>query len=224
MTDMNPHLVTAASEWGPRDAPLTVLGLHGRGQSPDLIADLRARTGDESFRWIAPAAAEHSWYPFRFMEEPAAADPWLQWSLDAVDARLDALAREGVLPERVVLLGFSQGACLLVHHALRHPRRYAGLAILTGGYIGVPWVDPYFIGDLGGTPALLATREADDWVPLARVRETEEHLRDLGAELTVLVEPPGEHAVSDSAALLLGRFLAEVAAAAQGATGTASAG
>ena len=212
MTDTNPHLATEVVEWGPRHAPLAVLGLHGRGQSPELIADLRARTGDTTYRWVAPAAAEHSWYPFRFMAEPEPEDPWLRWSFAAVDAHLDALAQDGVPSERVVLLGFSQGACLLVHHALLHPRRYAGLAVLTGGYIGVPWIDPEFAGDLGGTPTLLATREADEWVPLPRVRETEEHLRDLGAELTVLVEPPGEHAVSDTATLLLSRFLAAVAA------------
>jgi phospholipase/carboxylesterase len=212
MTERNPHLGTEVETWGPRDAPLAVLGLHGRGQSPELIADLRASTGDTTMRWVAPAAADRSWYPFRFMEEPPADDPWLTWSLEAIDAHLDALARDGFPPDRVVLLGFSQGACLLAQHALRFPRRYAGLVILTGGYIGAPWLDPDFSGDLERTPTLLATRDADDWVPISRVRETEEHLRDLGAEITTLFEPAGEHAVSGSAIALVARFLSELPA------------
>jgi phospholipase/carboxylesterase len=212
MTDSNPHLGTPISAWGPKDAPFAVLGLHGRGQSPDVIADLRAATGDRIFRWTAPAAADRSWYPFRFMEQPAPQDPWLRWSLDAVDAHLDALSREGFTADRVVLVGFSQGACVLAQHALERPRRYAGLALLTGGYIGVPGIDPGFRGDFDGTPTLLATREADAWVPLSRVRETETHLRHLGAEITSLVEPRGDHAISTTATLLLGRFLADVAA------------
>lgn len=210
MTDTNPHLGTAPTEWGPRDAPLAVLALHGRGQSPDRIGDLRTRIGDEALRWIAPAAAEHSWYPFRFMEEPPREDRWLPWALESVEERLAAMSRDGFPLDRIVLLGFSQGACLLSQHALMHPTRFAGLILLTGGYIGVAGADPGFSGDFAGTPALLATREDDDWVPLSRVRETEKRLRALGAEVTALVEPAGEHEISETAALLVGRFVADL--------------
>ena len=147
------------------------------------------------------------------MEEPPPDDPWLRRSLDAVDAHLDALGRDGFPPERVVLLGFSQGACVLAHFALQHPRRFAGLVALTGGWIGAAG------GRSRSSPATSVARprcsrprEADDWVPLSRVRDTERAPPRARRGVTALVEPPGEHAVSDTAALLLARFLAELTA------------
>jgi pimeloyl-ACP methyl ester carboxylesterase len=41
---------------------------------------------------------------------------------------------EGLERERVVLLGFSQGACLGLEYAARHARRYGGLVGLSGGF------------------------------------------------------------------------------------------
>ena len=42
----------------------------------------------------------------------------------------------GIPPEAVFLLGFSQGACLVLEYAARHARRYGGVIGLSGGIIG----------------------------------------------------------------------------------------
>ena len=203
----NPHLAAGAECWGEEDAPVAVLAVHGRTQSPADMRALAERLGVGGLRWLAPAAAGQSWYPYGFMEERPDDDPWLAWSLEAVDEHVGRLAAAGWPPERVVLLGFSQGACLLAHWALLHPRRYAGLVVLTGGYVGTEREEVSFSGDFDATPALLAGCEADPWVPRTRMAQTEDRLRGMGAHLTSLVEPGAEHEVSATASELTARLL-----------------
>ncbi|WP_151526990.1 alpha/beta hydrolase [Serinicoccus kebangsaanensis] len=203
----NPHLASGAESWGEEDAPVAVLAVHGRTQSPADMRALAERLDVEGLRWLAPAAAGQTWYPYGFMEERPDDDPWLAWSLEVVDRQLDRLTTAGYPPEKVVLLGFSQGACLLAHWALLHPARYAGLVILTGGYVGTERESVSFSGDFDATPALLAGREADPWVPRTRMAQTEEWLRGMGARLTSLVEPGDEHQVTTTATELTARLL-----------------
>ncbi|WP_083652641.1 alpha/beta hydrolase [Serinicoccus sp. CNJ-927] len=210
----NPHLAAGAECWGEEDAPVAVLAVHGRTQSPADMRALAERLDVEGLRWLAPAAAGQSWYPYGFMEERPDDDPWLAWSLEAVDEHVGHLAEAGWPPERVVLLGFSQGACLLAHWALLHPRRYAGLVLLTGGYVGTEREEVSFAGDLDGTPALLAGCESDPWVPRNRMAQTEDLLRGMGAHLTSIVEPGAEHEVSATASELTGRLLRHTVSAA----------
>jgi len=50
----------------------------------------------------------------------------------AVQVALDA----GIPQKRVVVLGFSQGACLATEYVYRNSARYGGIAALSGGLIG----------------------------------------------------------------------------------------
>lgn len=203
----NPHTAAGGAGWGEPGASVAVLAVHGRAQSPADMEALAQRLDVDGLRWRAPAAEGSTWYPYGFMESRPDDDPWLAWALEAVDLELRQLADAGWPPERVVLLGFSQGACLLAHWALLHPRRYAGLVTLTGGYIGTEDEQVAFAGDFGGTPVVLAGREADPWVPHARMAETEGWLRKLGCAVTSLVEPGEAHEVSDNAAELARQLL-----------------
>ncbi|WP_134773041.1 alpha/beta hydrolase [Ornithinimicrobium flavum] len=212
----NPHLAPGAECWGEQDAPVAVLAVHGRTQSPADMHALAERLDVEGLRWHAPAAAGRTWYPYGFMEERPHDDPWLAWSLEAVDAHLGRLAAAGYPPEKVVLLGFSQGACLLAHWALLHPARYAGLVLLTGGYVGTEDETVSFSGSFGGMPALLAGCEADPWVPRTRMAQTEAWLRSLDARLTSLIEPGSEHEVTATAAELTARLLRHTVSATAG--------
>lgn len=210
----NPHLAAGVECWGEEESSVAVLAVHGRTQSPADMRALADRLDVDGLRWLAPAAAGHTWYPYGFMDERPDDDPWLGWALDAVDVHLRQLADAGYPPEKVVLLGFSQGACLLAHWALLHPSRYAGLAVLTGGYIGREHEEVSFSGHFGATPALLAGCETDPWVPRSRMAQTEEWLRGLGCELTSLIEPGKTHEVSDTAVELTRQLLRRAGGAA----------
>ena len=49
---------------------------------------------------------------------------------------LGSLAQAGFSPDRVVLLGFSQGGCLALEFAARNARRYGAVIGLSAGLIG----------------------------------------------------------------------------------------
>jgi phospholipase/carboxylesterase len=182
---------------GPDRAALAVLAVHGRDQDPGFMRAVADRVGLPGFAWYAPAAPGRTWYPARFTDPFAANEPFLSASLRALGAVLGGVGRDGFGADRVVLLGFSQGACLLSEHLVRHPGRYAAAALLTGGFAGPPGATREVAGDLAGTPVLLASSSLDGWVPVERVRETAALLGGAGAEVTLCVDDDPEHHVND---------------------------
>jgi predicted esterase len=176
----------------PEAARAVVILLHGRGRDPEDVLSLADRIGDPEVAFLAPAARGNTWYPQSFLAPLAENEPYLSSALGVVDALV-----HGVEAERLVLGGFSQGACLAAEYALRHPRRYGGLLLYTGGAIGPPGTTWPPRGSFAGTPAYLGTADPDDWVPVERVRETAEALRAQDAEVTLEVFPGMDHLVND---------------------------
>jgi predicted esterase len=177
------------------DARAVCVLLHGRGRSPDDVLGLAERLGDPEVCFIAPAAADHSWWPGSFLAPFAENEPWLSSALGAVDALLHSLA---VPLSKVVLGGFSQGACLASEYALRHPQRYGGLLIYTGGFCGPRGTIPPRHGAFEETPVYMGTSDPDDWVPAWRVQETSSVLSALGAVVEVDVFEGMDHLVNDT--------------------------
>jgi predicted esterase len=186
----------------PADARAVCVLLHGRGRDTADVLALGERMGVSDVAFLAPAARGNTWYPQSFLAPLGANEPHLGSALGVVDALLGTL---GEL-ERVVLGGFSQGACLAAEYALRHPRRYGGLLLYTGGAIGPPGTQWPARGSFAGTPAYLGTSDPDAWVPVERVRETAALLRAQGAEVTLQVFPGMDHMVGD-AEIAAGRAL-----------------
>lgn len=171
----------------------TVILLHGRGRDSADVLGLADRIGLDGVEWIAPDAPGNTWYPQSFLAPLSENEPWLTQALDTVDALVRAVEDPG----RLVLGGFSQGACLAAEYALRHPRRYGGLLLYTGGFIGPPGVLPPRAGSFEGMPAFLGTADPDGWVPPERVRETAAALEALGAVPTLRVYPGMDHLVNE---------------------------
>jgi phospholipase/carboxylesterase len=177
----------------PADARAVCVLLHGRGRDTADVLSLAERIGDPDVAFLAPAARDNTWYPQSFLAPLEANEPYLSSALATVGALLGTL---GDL-ERVVLGGFSQGACLAAEYALRHPGRYGGLLLYTGGAIGPPGTEWPDRGSFAGTPAYLGTADPDDWVPAERVRETAARLEALRARVTVQVFAGMDHLVND---------------------------
>jgi predicted esterase len=102
-----------------------------------------------------------------------------------------------VPPERVVLLGFSQGACLTLEFAARHARRYGGIAGLSGGLIGPDGTPRDYAGSLEGTPLFLGCSDVDFHIPKERVEETARIFSDLGAQVTMRLYTNMGHTVNE---------------------------
>jgi predicted esterase len=188
--------------------------LHGRGASAEDIFSLGEAVAAKvpAVALLAPQAAGNAWYPQRFLAPLAENEPYLSSALAAVGRLVDEAKAAGVPFEKIILIGFSQGACLALEFACRHPRRYGGVAGLSGALIGPPGGRHDAAGSLEGTPVYLACDDNDPHIPLASVEESARVFRMLGAEVTKSIFNGLGHTVS-AEELSVVRGLARAAAA-----------
>jgi predicted esterase len=197
----NPHLRTETVFSGVtlETARRAAIVVHGRAQTPEyMLEHLVVSLGLDDVAYVLPAAASQSWYPGRFFESRALNEPWLDYALAALDGALGLVREGGFGADRIVLVGFSQGGCLVSEHVARRPAPYAGVAVLTGGLIGAngeTWEPDANATPLAGLPMYLGTRDGDEWVPTDRVRSSAATFARAGAEVSLDVREPGPHAV-----------------------------
>jgi len=165
-------------------ADAAVLMLHGRGATPGSVLALSREFDASGVAYLAPAAANRTWYPNPFTAPIESNQPHLDSALATVGDRIAAVADAGVPAERTLMLGFSQGACLASEFVARNPRRYGGLAALSGGLIGPDVSASEYDGDLDGTPAFVGCSDVDPHIPVERVEATSAILEGLGADVT----------------------------------------
>jgi predicted esterase len=144
----------------------------------------------------APEAFAHTWYPHSFLAPIEQNEPWLSSALRTLERELKSFEEEGLSAERVVMLGFSQGACLTLEFAARHPRRYAGVVGLSGGFIGPPGIEREGDGSMHGTPVFLGCSDRDPHIPVERVHETASLFRRMGAAVDLRIYPHLGHTVN----------------------------
>ena len=170
----DPHAGQPVLQSGPspKDARLVAIMLHGRGASAEDILGLAAQFSATDVAYVAPQAAASTWYPYSFLAPIAQNEPWLGSALRVVAGLAENIALQGVPAERLVVMGFSQGACLTLEFAARHARRYAAVVAFTGGLIGPPGTARDYTGDFAGTPVFIGSSDLDPHVPLERVQES----------------------------------------------------
>lgn len=177
-------------------ARLVVIMAHGRGADAGDMIGLAGALGVSDVAFLAPQAAEHAWYPNRFMEPIASNEPWLTSALRKLESLVAEAAAAGFGAERVALAGFSQGACLSLEFAARHARRYAAIAGLSGGLIGPAGTPREYAGAFDGTPVFLGCSDIDPHIPVDRVRESAEVFRRMGAAVDERIYPRMGHTVN----------------------------
>jgi phospholipase/carboxylesterase len=210
----DPHGAQPTFTAGPavEKADLALLLLHGRGATAQDILSVYRALGLETVSAIAPQAADYTWYPNSFLAPLESNQPYLDSALRRIESLVDGLIARGIRSERIALLGFSQGACLTTEFVARHPRRYGAVIGLTGGLIGPPGTPRKYPGSLAGTPVFLGTSDPDPHVPFARVKETEDVLKRMGAEVELRRYPGMPHTIDrdelDAARTLIERAIA----------------
>lgn len=185
--------------------------VHGRGASAEDILMLADEFAQDDIAYLAPQAPGQTWYPYSFLAPLEQNEPHLSNALATVGATLDHVAREGFTPERIALIGFSQGGCLALEYAARNARRYGGVAALSAGLIGPPGTPRDYPGSLAGTPVFLGCSDVDSHVPLARVNETRDVLSRMGAAVTERIYPGMGHTVNADEIAHVARLLAAIA-------------
>ncbi|WP_435075159.1 alpha/beta hydrolase [Halorubrum sp. HHNYT27] len=208
----DPHgdeaLVTAGTPL--EEATAAVVLVHGRGATARSIVGLGEEVaGDGDVALLAPQAAVNTWYPNSFLAPVADNEPGRSSGLRAVGRAVEAATDAGIPTERIVVAGFSQGACLASEFVARNPTRYGGLAVLSGGLIGDSIdVDDYVShaaaavdGDAGealdDTPAFLGCSDVDPHIPEERVHETSAVLEALGADVDKRIYEGMGHGINE---------------------------
>jgi predicted esterase len=171
--------------------------VHGRGATPENILALSDELAVPGFAYLAPQAAGNTWYPYSFLSPIEQNEPGISSGLAALAAVLETIERAAISAEHVMLLGFSQGACLCLEFIARAARRYGGIAGLSGGLIGPPGTPRDYSGSLAGTAVFLGCSDVDPHVPAPRVVETATVLRRLGADVTMRFYPGMGHTINE---------------------------
>jgi len=200
-------------------AEAAVVLVHGRGGTPEGLV----RLADEFYRsgvaLLAPGAVRSTWYPAPHEAALSANEPALTSAVDCVAAAVDAARDAGVPPERVVLVGVSQGGAVVAEFLRRRPRRFGGAfvvsAALPGDDLGaadVEGTERDGDGDspLAGTPVALHGSEADPYVPADRVRATARVFERAGAAVDLRIDPGDGHGLSDATMDRIGERLREL--------------
>ena len=178
-------------------ARAAMIMVHGRGASAEDILSLSEEFPDQDFIFLAPQAAGHAWYPLTFLAPLAANEPGISSGMAVLQSLENQVREAGIPNEKIVLLGFSQGACLVLEYAARHARRFGGVAGLSGGLIGPDGTPRDYSGSLAGTPVFLGCSVRDPHIPESRVRLTDEVLRGLGATVTMRLYAEPGHSVNE---------------------------
>ncbi|MFC7132936.1 MULTISPECIES: alpha/beta hydrolase [Salinibaculum] len=179
------------------EADVALVLVHGRGATAQSIVTSMQRLGRDGVAMLAPQAARNTWYPHSFLEPVERNEPGRSSGLQAVGDAVATATDAGIPAEKVVVLGFSQGACLASEFVARNPRRYGGVVAFSGGLIGET-VDPDdYEGDLDGTPAFLGCSDVDPHIPVERVDVTAEVFERLGAEVEKRIYEGMGHGVNE---------------------------
>lgn len=194
MDDAGPHAgVPPLMAGTPLDqASYALVLMHGRGGTAEGMLPIARAAKATDAALVAPVAVGNSWYPKRFLDPREQNAPWLSSALASVAAAVEQVRSAGVPSERIILVGFSQGACLTLEYATMAAQanvRFGGVAALAGGLIGDPLVPRHDHGSLGGTPVLLACGNADGHIPEAIVRSSADVFRALGATVDLRIYP-----------------------------------
>lgn len=169
--------------------------VHGRGASAADIMTLGAELMHSGVAYLAPQAAGNAWYPNPFTAPMKSNEPFLSSALEVVGSLLASIEMS-VPADRVILLGFSQGACLTLEFAARNARRYGGVAALSGGLIGPEGTPRDYPGSFDGTPTFLGCSDVDPHIGKDRVLEAAQVLQRMGAKVTAKLYPGMGHTVN----------------------------
>lgn len=178
-------------------ADAAVVLVHGRGATARSIVQMADEFYQHGVAYLAPQAERNTWYPNSFLAPVESNEPGRTSGLRAVGDAVGEATGVGIPTDRVMVLGFSQGACLASEFVARNPKRYGGLAALSGGLIGED-VDPDdYEGDLEDTPVFLGCSDVDPHIPEERVHETADVFDRLHADVTTRIYEGMGHGINE---------------------------
>jgi predicted esterase len=169
---------------------------HGRGATAQSMFPLADEFAQPDFHYVALQAQNHTWYPYSFLAEKEKNQPGINSGLQAIYDQIQSLNEAGISTVKIMLLGFSQGACLATEFAARHPQKLGGVVALSGGLIGPEINEANYSGSMEQTPVFLGCSDVDPHIPKERVDETEKVFSKLNADVTKRIYKEMGHTVN----------------------------
>ena len=205
----NPHLQQPVVSLGApfKTAEQVMILLHGRGASAESILSLAAEFDAPNTHFIAPQAHQFRWYPYSFLSPLERNEPDLSYALERVDSLIKRIVSSGKRLDQIVLAGFSQGACLASEYVIRNPRRYGGLVVLSGGWIGPQNTTRTSDADLDGLPVFIGCSDIDQFIPVSRVEETAALFESMRADVRLSIYSGMGHTVNADEVLQINTLL-----------------
>ena len=194
----------------PGAPPPAVVVLHGRGADERDLLPIAGHFPDElavvSLRAPDRLMGGYTWYELdmsagglhQSQPDPDGFRRSLDLVAESVGAALDAYDLD---PDRLGLMGFSQGAIMTCSLLLEAPDRYAWIAALHG-YLAAAHAD-LEPEDVAGTPVFVAAGTADQLIPAARAEAAADRLEELGCAVTFETYPTGHGVGPDELADLV---------------------
>lgn len=170
--------------------------LHGRGASGHDILELIPEFDPGDMAYLAPQASGYSWWPQRFTDPLIVNEPYFSSALEMVGSVLERITQAGIPPDKVLLLGFSQGACLALEFTARHAQPYGGVVGLSGGLFGPPGTPRDYPGSFNRAPVFIGCSDADPHIPKERVEESAAVFERMHADVTMRLYPNMGHTVN----------------------------
>jgi phospholipase/carboxylesterase len=195
MPDPHANMPVAHAGHDLKGARCAVILLHGRGSSAEDILGLAETFYDERIAFLAPQAANHTWYPNSFLAPVEQNEPWLSSAIARVESLIESCIAAGIQRASIIVCGFSQGACLATESIARNPAPYGALIAFTGGLVGPSDRELQHEGSLAGTRALFSSGDPDPHVPWSRVEASAHELERMGAQVELMRHTGRQHTI-----------------------------
>lgn len=194
-----PHQGLPHAEYGASisHAKAAMVMVHGRGATAQSMFPMADEFAQPDFHYRAPQAYNHTWYPYSFLAPKEKNQPGISSGIQVLYDMLKDIKAAGISDENIVLLGFSQGACLVTEFAARHPQKLGGVVALSGGLIGPHITLENYMGSMDKTPVFLGCSDVDHHIPKERVDETEQVFEKLNADVQKKIYKGMAHTINE---------------------------
>jgi len=166
-----------------KKAESAMILVHGRGATAESAISLTDQFDSDKYIYASPQAYGNSWYPRSFLSPVNENEPDLSSALNLIDKIIKDFNKHGIPDSEIILMGFSQGACLILEFAARNAKPYKAVIGLSGGLIGERIVRERYSGSFENHTVFLGCSDIDPNIPLERVNVTGEIILELGASL-----------------------------------------
>jgi predicted esterase len=169
------------------DAMAAMILIHGRGSTAEDILSLSNEFSCKGFIYSAPQAKGNTWYPYSFLFPVKDNEPGISSGINVIKNLVDHFQNKGISSDKIILLGFSQGACLVLEFAARNAKKYGGVIGFSGGLIGEKVDGKNYKGSFSSSVVFLGCSDIDPHIPKERVDETARIFSGLGADVTTRI-------------------------------------